>query len=109
MLEPFTQALTPELTEHLANLKASPDVQVRVSEPAEKYNEEELTENVQRRLAEEISSHAHQSMGRPADFPHSGARGYGWMRTFQTVGGILCAAQVFRVNGFVFSRNWESR
>ena len=44
MLEPFTQALTPELTEHLANLKASPKVQTRVSELAEKCNEGELTE-----------------------------------------------------------------
>ena len=33
--------------------------------------------------------HARQSVGGPADFPRSGERGYGWMRTFQTVGGIL--------------------
>ena len=44
MLEPFTQALTPELTEHLANLKALPEVQSRVSELAEKCNEGELSE-----------------------------------------------------------------
>ena len=44
MLDPFTQALTPELTRQLADLKASPEVQARVSVLAEKCNEGELTE-----------------------------------------------------------------
>jgi len=44
MLEPFTQALSPDLIQELADLKAPPAIQARVSELAEKCNEGELTE-----------------------------------------------------------------
>ena len=44
MLEPLTEALTPETARQLADLKAKPSVQVRVDELARKCNEGELTE-----------------------------------------------------------------
>jgi len=44
MLEPLTQALTPDSARLLADLKAPPAVQARVDELATKCNEGELTE-----------------------------------------------------------------
>jgi hypothetical protein len=44
MLEPFTEALTPEAAQSLSKLKAKPVVQARVDELAAKSNEGELTE-----------------------------------------------------------------
>jgi hypothetical protein len=45
LLEPFTEALTPEAAQSLARLKAKPAVQARVDELAAKCNEGELTES----------------------------------------------------------------
>lgn len=47
MLEPFAQALTPELSEQFSKLKASPKLQERINELAEKCNEGTLTESEQ--------------------------------------------------------------
>lgn len=47
MLEPFAQALTPQLSEQLSNLKASPKLQARIDELAEKCNEGGLTDSEQ--------------------------------------------------------------
>jgi hypothetical protein len=44
MLEPFTEALTPEAARSLAALKPKPAVQARVDELAAKCNEGDLTE-----------------------------------------------------------------
>ena len=44
MLEPFTEALTPEVAKSLATLKAKPSVQARVDQLAAKCNEGDLTE-----------------------------------------------------------------
>ncbi len=48
MLEPFTQALTPEMAQCLATLKAKPSVQHRVDELAAKCNDGDLTESERR-------------------------------------------------------------
>ena len=43
MLEPVTRAFSPEVAEALVNVKASPAAQQRISELAEKCNEDLLT------------------------------------------------------------------
>jgi uncharacterized protein YnzC (UPF0291/DUF896 family) len=44
MLEPFAQALTPDIASQIVEIKASPEAQARISELAKKCNEGELTE-----------------------------------------------------------------
>ena len=43
LLEPLEECLTPELAQKIAALRASPEVQARIDELADKCNEEELT------------------------------------------------------------------
>jgi len=45
MLEPLTEALTPDSARQLADLKVKPSVQARVDELAAKCNEGELNES----------------------------------------------------------------
>jgi hypothetical protein len=44
MLEPFADALTPEVARRFVNVKAPPSIQRRVDELAAKCNEGQLTE-----------------------------------------------------------------
>ena len=43
LLEPLEECLTPELAQKIAALRASPEVQARIDELADKCNEGELT------------------------------------------------------------------
>jgi hypothetical protein len=44
LLEPVGACFTPEVAERVANLRASPEVQARIGELAEKNTEGEITE-----------------------------------------------------------------
>jgi hypothetical protein len=43
LLDPVAECLTPDVARALVDLRARPDVQARIDEPAEKCNDGELT------------------------------------------------------------------